>query len=388
MLLSFRKSALRKTMLFIAIAIIPVLLVSLVFITLTRDKSAVRSERFEHTPDVFADYDSLNLTHRLVRMDEQNGIVDSNEARKAFGAINDFLRKVKDTCSIDDTTENFLSCANKALGANFYYKPSATVAKAYANHYSDCDLNVYLMFDAARAFNKKVEIVYAPRHAFLSFTSEKFGMRFYWDTVENENAGAIANITNSFYKKTHHRFYYSPVGEDVIEKLYPILSLADMDSHRWDAVAKSIDKSMSDNPLVLDFYYEDRESKKQLSQNDIRKLYGLIQDDISSVDKRLILARHFLAKGQRDEAISILDQIDDSVCELPCMEVREKTSTIDRVVYFLMKMFKRFNADVSRVAIIFYISIVFIVYAISLIVICRRKKNNRDENKGNELNKV
>lgn len=375
-------------MLSIAIAIIPVLLVSLVFITLTRDKSAVRAERFEHTPDVFADYDSLNLTHRLVRMDEQNGIVNSNEARKAYGAINDFLRKVKDTCSIDDTTENFLSCANKALGANFYYKPSATVAKAYANHYSDCDLNVYLMFDAARVFNKKVEIVYAPRHAFLSFTSEKYGMRFYWETTENKNTGAAADITNSFYKKTHHRFYYSPVGEDIIEKLYPILSLADMDNHRWDIVVKSIDKSMSDNPLVLDFYYEDRESKKQLSQNDIRKLYGLIQDDISSVDKRLILARHFLAKGQREEAISILDQIDDSVCELSCMDVREKTSSIDRVAYSLMKMFKWFNSDISRAGIIFYVLTVIGAYTIVLIFVVSMKKNNRNENKDNELNQV
>lgn len=97
-----------------------------------------------------------------------------------------------------------------------------------------------------------------------------------------------------------------------------------MDSHRWDAVVKSIDKSMSDNPLVLDFYYEDRENKKQLSQKDIHILYGLIQDDISSVDKRLILARHFLGKGQRNEAMSILNQIDDSECKLSCMEVRRK----------------------------------------------------------------
>lgn len=265
MLLSVRKSALRKIMLFIAIAIIPVLLVSLVFITENRDKSAAHAERFEHTPDVFADYDPLNLTHRLVKMDEQNGIVNSIEARKAYGAINKFLKKVKDTCRIDDTTENFLGCANKILGANFYYKPSATVAKAYANHYSDCDLNVYLMFDAAKAFNKKVEIVYAPNHAFLSFISEKYGVRFYWETTENENTGVIADLSNSFYKKTHHRFYYSPVGEHVIEKLYSILSLADMDSHRWDAVVKSIDKSMSDNPIVLDFYYEDRESKGNAS---------------------------------------------------------------------------------------------------------------------------
>ncbi|EJU7771368.1 hypothetical protein KAB52_002286 [Salmonella enterica subsp. salamae serovar 4,12:e,n,x:1,6] len=388
MLLSARKSVLRTIMLFIVIAIISVLIVSLVFITLTRDKSAARAERFEHTPDVFADYDSLNLTHRLVRMDEQNGIVNSNEARKAYGAINDFLWKVKDTCSIDDTTENFLSCANKVLGSNFYYKPSATVAKAYANHYSDCDLNVYLMFDAARAFNKKVEIVYAPRHAFLSFISEKYGMRFYWETTENENTGFLADMTHSSYKKTLHRFYYSPAGEDVIEKLYPILSLADMDSHRWDIIVKSIDKSMSNNPLVLDFYYEYRESKKQLSQNDIRKLYGLIQDDISSVDKRLILARHFLAKGQREEAISILDQIDDSACELSCMEVREKTSTIDRVVYFLMKMFKWFNSDISRVGIIFYVLAVIGTYTIVLIFVVSMKKNNRNENKGNELNKV
>ncbi|ENB4775774.1 hypothetical protein ABHY62_004491, partial [Salmonella enterica subsp. enterica] len=220
----------------------------------------------------------------------------------------------------------------------------------------------------------------------LSFTNEKIGMRFYWETTENKNTGATADITDSFYKKTHHRFYYSPVGEHIIEKLYPILSLADMDSHRWDAVVKSIDKSMSDNPIVLDFYYEYRESKKQLSQNDIRKLYGLIQDDISSVDKRLILARHFLGKGKRDEAMSILNQIDDSVCELPCMKVREKTSSIDRVVYSLMKMFKWFNSDISRAGIIFYVLAVIGAYAILLFFVISMKKNSRSKKKDNNLN--
>lgn len=388
MLLRIKLLTLRKLIMPVALIILPVLVISFVSITLTKDKSATRAERFEHTPDVFADYDPLNLTHRLVRMDEQNGIINSNEARKAYGAINNFLKKVKDTCRIDDTTENFLDCANKILGANFYYKPSATVAKAYANHFSDCDLNVYLMFDAARAFSKKLEVVYAPRHAFLSFISEKYGMRFYWETTENENTGVIADLSNSFYKKTHHRFYYSPVGEHVIEKLYPILSLADMDSHRWDAVVKSIDKGMSDNPLVLDFYYEDRENKKQLSQKDIHILYGLIQDDISSVDKRLILARHFLGKGQRNEAMSILNQIDDSECKLSCMEVREKTSSLDRVVYSLMKMFKWFNSDISRVGIIFYVLAVIVVYAIILIFVGRMQINNRNKNKGNNLNQV
>ncbi|EHR9183232.1 hypothetical protein KUR68_004536, partial [Escherichia coli] len=121
MLLRIKLLTLRKLIMPVALIILPVLVISFVSITLTKDKSATRAERFEHTPDVFADYDPLNLTHRLVRMDEQNGIINSNEARKAYGAINNFLKKVKDTCRIDDTTENFLDCANKILGANFYY---------------------------------------------------------------------------------------------------------------------------------------------------------------------------------------------------------------------------------------------------------------------------
>ncbi|EFN7485116.1 hypothetical protein EHH74_25540, partial [Escherichia coli] len=75
-------------------------------------------------------------------------------------------------------------------------------------------------------------------------------------------------------------------------------------------------------------------------------------------------------------------------CKLSCMEVREKTSSLDRVVYSLMKMFKWFNSDISRVGIIFYVLAVIVVYAIILIFVGRMQINNRNKNKGNNLNQV
>lgn len=149
---------------------------------------------------------------------------------------------------------------------------------------------------------------------------------------------------------------------------------------------KRLSEPLSKNTCSTNWSHH--QSKKQLSQNDIRKLYGLIQVDISSVDKRLILARHYLAKGQQTEAISILDQIDNSACELSSMDVRAKTSTIDRVILFLMKIFQWFNSDISRAGMIFYILAVIGVYTIVLIFVVSMKKNNRNENKDNDLNQV
>ncbi|EKS3671794.1 hypothetical protein QL374_001202 [Salmonella enterica] len=325
------------------ILIVPVFLF-ISFVNTYKNKGV--EDKFKNIANIYSDYDSSKLTHRLVKSDEANGIVTINEARIAYGAINDFLSKVKDVCKPDDTTENFLRCANEVLGDNFYYKEANTVAHAYANHYSDCDLNVYLLFDAAKIFNKKIEIVYAPRHAFVSFISEKYGARFYWETTDNENKGALAELTRPFYSKSINHFYYSPMDERSIEKVYSILSIADVDKGKMDVLLNSIDKSMMDNPFYLDFYYSSKKDKKKLEQKDAYTLYGLIQDDVSSMDKRLILSKYLLEHEQKNSAVNIINQIDDGVCDLQCMKVKKEISAIDEVYYYIMKAFKWCNADV------------------------------------------
>lgn len=320
--------------------------------------------KFKNIPNILADYNSSNLTHRLVKLDETNGIVSATQARIAYGAINDFLNKVKDICKADDTTENFLRCANEILGNNFYYKEANTVARAYANHYSDCDLNVYLLFDAARLFNKKIEIVYSPRHAFVSFTSEKYGSRFYWETTDNDNKGALADLTRPFYSKTVNHFYYTPMGSDSIEKIYPILSLADVDKGKVDTLLKSIDRTMADNPFYLDFYYANKKEKKGLKKEDIYTLYGLIQDDTSAIDKRLILATYLIEHKRMDSAINILNQIDDNVCDLQCMKIKKRVSNLDKVYYYVMEAFKWFHANVSLSVIKEFFLILIFLYLI------------------------
>ncbi len=51
MLLRIKLLTLRKLIMPVALIILPVLVISFVSITLTKDKSATRAERFEHTPD-------------------------------------------------------------------------------------------------------------------------------------------------------------------------------------------------------------------------------------------------------------------------------------------------------------------------------------------------
>ncbi|MBE5212569.1 hypothetical protein IG611_09675 [Pectobacterium sp. A535-S3-A17] len=371
---------------FLASAVISTVILSLLFIRDYKVKDI--DDKFKNLPNVLSEYDPINLTHRLVKLDEINGIVSANEASIAYGAVNEFLRKVKETCKLGDATEIFLHCANGVLGNNFYYKVANTVARAYANHYSDCDLNVYLLFDAARLFNKKIEIVYAPRHAFVSFISEKYESRFYWETTENGNKGALADLTKPLYNKTINHFYYSPMGEDLVEKVYPILSLTDIDEEKVDTLFNSIDKTMADNPLFLDFYFSNKEDKKELNKKDIYALYGEIQNDISAVDKRLILSRYLIANEKRDEAEEILNQIDDGACKLSCMKVRKEISYIDKIQFHIMKRFESKNAKLSAydIKIFLYINLFFyfIIMLVFLVAIVIKDVNEYKHAKRND----
>lgn len=345
------------------ILLVAILLNVVFFVMDFKDLTEIRSERFKNVPVSHAQYDPSKLTHRMVKFDESNGLISENEAQIAYSNINNYLRKVNDRCKLGSKTEEFLQCANNALGEDFYYKSAGNVGKGYTNHHSDCDSNVYLLFDAARALNKKIDIVYAPRHAFISFHDEEDGINRYWETTADENRGQLADLTQPLYRKTFNDFYYSPVEEGLAEKIYPILTLSYVDAAKNKSIIDSLDKALSNNPLLLDQYYSQLEKNNKLTDERIENLNNLIKIDISAIDKRLILSRYYLNMNDIDKAKNIMSQIDDSECDLSCMEVRKQLSNVDYIYYYIMDGFLKLNVKAP----VFYFKnligeIIFLVY--------------------------
>ncbi|EOK1275704.1 TPA: hypothetical protein ACHID9_004437 [Escherichia coli] len=104
------------------------------------------------------------------------------------------------------------------------------VSPAYASQFSDCDLNVYLLIDAAKESGRQIEIIFAPFHAFISYIDDN-NVRAYWETTANNNKGTVADLNdNHWYQKTFNKFYYAPRSENYIESLYPVLIANSVDS--------------------------------------------------------------------------------------------------------------------------------------------------------------
>ncbi|WP_139539220.1 hypothetical protein [Klebsiella spallanzanii] len=366
------------------LSVFAVTFLKLVFFVMDyKDLTEIRAERFKNTPVNHAQYEPSKLTHRMVKFDESNGLISEKEAQIAYGNINNYLKKVKDRCNIGNKIEEFLQCANNALGENFYYKSAGSVGEGYTNHHSDCDSNVYLLFDAAKVFNKNIDIVYAPRHAFISFHDDENGINRYWETTANENRGQLADLTQPLYRKTFNDFYYSPIEEGLAEKIYPILTLSYVDTAKRESIIDSLDKTLSNNPLLLDQYYSQLEKNKELTEEKIENLNNIIQNDISAIDKRLILSRYYLNKNDIDKAKSIMSQIDDNECDLSCMEVRKQFSSVDCIYYYIMDGFLKLNVKAP----VFYfknlieetIFLVYIMLAIFIGMILQHNFNSKNK---------
>lgn len=266
--------------------------------------------------------DASLISHRMIDFDLETGVISPANAALAYGNTQHFLRDVKNKCLPPDplTTLQYLSCANTVLGAHFYYKPSAPVSIAWMNHYSDCDLNVYLLFDALNLAGIVADIVYAPGHAFIHITDKKTKSSYFWETTARHNTGNLASLSDKYlYEKNKNEFYYSPKPSLFAEHLYPMLTL---DTHNRKNRSESLAKLMSefpDNPMVLDYWYEDKES---LSITDINNIKKLLTTDITSTDKRIILARHYQKNGDPDTAKTYLSQIDDRKCNSECLSLK------------------------------------------------------------------
>lgn len=272
------------------------------------------------------------LSHRLIQYDEQQGFVTSDIASLARGNTLAFIKKVEEQCD-RKTATGFITCANNILGHLFYYKPSNTVADAWANRYSDCDLNSYLLMDVMYRAGFKPSIVYSPGHAFISFIDEN-GNIYFQETTENNNMGNKADMTDSFYIKTLPGFYYQPQDAAFSEKLYPILTTSKLTEKNGQQLATNMFSMWPNNPLVQDVFYHYR---NPLTAADAEQLRSLLATDISSSIKRTTLARYYQQKGDIDEAVSYLEKIDDAMCSDSCLELKADNHVEYKIILFIKK---------------------------------------------------
>lgn len=272
------------------------------------------------------------MSHRLILSDERDGLITHQNAKKSFSHTAGYFSDVRKNCikEYDQQTETFLSCANQLLGEHFYYYPTRETGIAWAEHYSDCDSNVYLLLDALSLVNKTASIVYAPGHAFISWKDEQTGESEWWETTSNHNHGHLADLNqNDLYQKTLAPFYYHPQSSAFAESFYTsVVTLNSLQPELKEKRMKKIVAQYPDNPFVDDLKYE---QIKSLTPADITRLQALLQTDISSTTKKYLLANYYLNNHNQPLARKYIDKIDIGSCGPECRQLKKRLSPVDNI---------------------------------------------------------
>lgn len=327
------KIVLRVALLFTCV---PVLYLSAVFIILTLSKDEYYNDINKHIETAFSsttgssEPDLSLMSHRMIASDIQDGLISPQNAKRAFSNTAGYFNEVKRECLKENThqTKDILSCANKILGNHFYYYPARETAYAWAGHYSDCDLNVYLLLDALHLFNKTASIVYAPGHAFLSWKDEQTGLPAWWETTSEANHGRPADLALNFYQKTLEPFYYRPQSAAFAERFYTsVVTLNSLNMGLKDNRLKDIIKLYPDNPFVEDLEYE---NKTSLTPADVAWLQARFKTDMSSVTKKQLLANYYQKKGNAELAKHYANRIDIDSCDTDCRPLMIMVSPVNR----------------------------------------------------------
>lgn len=295
--------------------------------------------------DISGSYDPELLTHRLINFDRRAGIASEKNANLAFGNTQDWLSDVKKHCDTALSNKDFLACANRLLGKHFYYSSVQAVSDGWARHYSDCDLNAYLLIDAMHAAGREAEIVYAPHHAFISYRDEKTHEPLYWETTSDYNTGQPADLRLDFYRKTPSRFYYTPESAAYAENIYPALVIDKIPSEeRRKALLNSLRHQFPDNPAVQDAWYE---QKSVITRDDALSLISELKTDITSVSKRILLIRYFSNHLEEEKAQQLLNEISDEDCNDACLKLKSQRSVIYRLAGWSLARLDALNIRLS-----------------------------------------
>lgn len=275
--------------------------------------------------------DNSLLTHRIIMTDQHYGLTSDAEVQAALSNSQFVLSEIKKQCSSTRNSGQFLQCANNILGEHFYYQETALASTGYSRKISDCDLNVYLLLDAARLLNRQINIAYAPRHAFIAYTDEN-GLPQFWETIEPDNHGQPAQLWTSAYAKTLHPFFYTPQPENKVEDIYRLFISDKLSDNERTRLLSVLDETLHDNPLYLSAYYG---NKKNINREDVNHLLYLLQKDTYSFDKKIIAARFFNKNENHQQAEQLLNSIPEHQCTEKCLEEKAKYSIKHKIFYHI-----------------------------------------------------
>lgn len=326
-------------------------------------------------------YDDELLTHKLIKIDYDNGITTKENKDKALYNVNLFLNSVSLNCK-QSNTYDYIKCANKQLRDNFYYKPSIEVSNNYAHHISDCDTNSYLMIDAMSLVGINGYVVYAPSHAFIGWIDD-FGNPQYWETTSNNNTGKKADLNEKFYTKTFDNTYYRLMPIELTIDIYTVL-ISDIKNTKIDIESFFI--KYKNNSIISDFYYYDLIEKNKISNLKAMEIESLIATDITSNEKYYVLAKHYLMNNNLEKGIAYFSKIDKSRCGFNCYKlgVELNIPQYKYLYYFYKEYIKSYerkgvdiNAKIFFQGVFFFCLFLFffLISLISLISLFFYKKN-------------
>lgn len=356
----------RNEILVLAALLVAATLLPLFFHWLENDYANRKYEQPARSRPVLAGhYEPALLSHRLIEFDRLSGVASAERASLAFGNTQAWLSEVKRQCHTALSNQDYLTCSNQLLGRHFYYSPAQAVSDGWANHYSDCDLNVYLLMDAMHMAGREAEIVYAPHHAFISYRDEITHEPLYWETTSHHNTGEPADLRDDFYPKTPSHIYYTPEPASYAESLYPVLVISKIEPpERRHGLLVSLHQRYPDNPFVQDAWYE---QKQAITREDAQSLVSLLKTDITSVSKRLLLVSYFSSHNEEDKARQLLSEISDGDCNRACLQEKSQRSALYHFAQWGITQLKKLDIRISLSKFFEIISDTVTLYALILL---------------------
>lgn len=274
-----------------------------------------------------AKFDIKLLSHRLIGLDREFTATDERTAGQAIVNVNAYLSAVKETCvtnGSDEGNAEYVACAGNLIGQHFYYFSGAETASNYARHRSGSETSTYLMIDATNHLPISASVVFSPGHAFFAW-KDSFGEYQYWETTTNDNLGKFADLRDLLYVKNPDRTYYTLLQGATIENVYQA-EIFESAVNKPDI--ERLYQQNFENMRIADVYFDHKSrhfavpsSDVKMTEHDARYLRSLLQTDVSSVNKRIALARYYLHAGDPKEALSIVGDINPYACLSDCYAI-------------------------------------------------------------------
>lgn len=261
------------------------------------------------------------LSHRLINIDSEMNLVDKTTKEKALSNVNAYLLEVRNSCQAKESETAYISCANDILSNYFAYQPSALTSLSYAKQVSDCDLNSYLIYDAARMKNIDIGVVYAPVHAFLAYKER--GAYKYWDTVYSDQKGGLVDFSKKIYKKDFSPFYYRPQDEKTIIDTYKSFAFSKAKNQNIEDII-SLSKDNPENVFLSSIKYKKLQDMSLLNKEDVTNIENNIQLNLTNTSLPLVLSEYYFANKEFDKARDYLLSMNKSDCGEPCFEIGSK----------------------------------------------------------------